>query len=168
MSCLLLNRTKGQLTGCACLQVEAWCLIIVGRTKLLLKEQILTQKHFIFFLQVSARPFEYGTLVTKSARQGFKEDELRRHPDNLFYDITGSNKVCNLIFYTGLKEQWTEAIGRAFPGIIRTRGDPIQLVRNSKNFVSVHNNGKIVIQGRLQLLQCFDRKFNTLRNETTG
>ncbi|KAL3967923.1 KRAB domain-containing zinc finger protein [Sarotherodon galilaeus] len=86
------------------------------------------------------------------------------NPEVLYEDRKQTGKRCNLIFFTHSRAHYRAAIEEAYPTSRAIRMDnKLKLELSDGGTVSIFDSGIIVIQGKEEILDAFENRFDTIK-----
>lgn len=90
--------------------------------------------------------------------------EPLENPEVLYEDRKQTGVRCNLIFFTKSGAHYRAAIEEAYPQSKAIRMDKkLKLELSDGGTVSIFDSGKILIQGTEEILDAFENRFDTIK-----
>lgn len=105
-------------------------------------------------------PFNYPENSNAREKDKFKERELEKHPEKLYYDTNCRCKKTNLIFKNSYENGWMKAIKEKYSDVEETEQKWIKL-KYTNGTICVYESGKVVVYGKL--MANFERDFEEIK-----
>lgn len=113
-----------------------------------------------------ARRFDYPKGMEDEEKKIFKHKTLMKNPEILYEDTYQTGIRCNLIFFTRSGADYRAAIEDAYPQSKDIQmANKLKLELSDGGTVSIFPSGKILIQGKEENLDAFEKMFNKIQQD---